>query len=273
MTTAPAPRTGSGTPIRQIENLLDLMEFFAARGGAASLAQITAHFGWPRSSTFNLLGTLTGRGYLFEPEGRGQFYPTPRWLAMAQAVAAAEPIPEPLLRLARAVNLASGETVCIGAASGEGFVYLEVLLAEAPVRYAPRIGQRIPLHATAAGMGVLSLWPAVQRAKLLGRIDYPRYGSGTPMDAAAVEAEIVASLARGWFRSLSNYTPDLGGVALPVRVGARIYAVTVAGPRDRVEPQMPGIAALLQAEITRQFGPGFLALTLPGLALLPGVAG
>src|SRR5690606_2937958 len=113
--------------VRQIANLLDLLEFFAEHGKPASLAEISQHFGWPRSSTFNTVPTLTARGYLFEPEGRGRFYPTPRWLSIAQAIAAAEPVPETLRRLAIDLNQRTGETVCIGSATGMHVIFLEVI--------------------------------------------------------------------------------------------------------------------------------------------------
>ena len=67
--------------VRQAANVLDIMEFFAQTKKPATLAEIADHFGWPRSSTFNLLATLSEKGYLYEPRPRAGFYPTPRWLA------------------------------------------------------------------------------------------------------------------------------------------------------------------------------------------------
>ena len=59
----------------------------------ATLAEIADHFGWPRSSTFNLLAALSEKGYLYEPRPRAGFYPTPRWLAMARMISEVEPLP------------------------------------------------------------------------------------------------------------------------------------------------------------------------------------
>lgn len=57
--------------VKQVVNALELIEFFATHRRPATLAEISKHFGWPRSSTFNLLGTLANRGYLYEPRARG----------------------------------------------------------------------------------------------------------------------------------------------------------------------------------------------------------
>lgn len=255
--------------VRQVANVLDLLEFFAEHGKAASLAEIAQNFDWPRSSTFNLLSTLTARGYLFEPEVRGRFYPTPRWLAVAQTIAAAEPVPETLLRLAADLNQLTGETVCIGGASGNYLIFLEVIQSKAIVRYAAEVGQRIPLHATASGHSILSQWPTRQRNALLRKVTFERYGSGSPMSVEAVEDQIRAGLFRGWFRSASNYSVDLGGVALPIIIAERIFSVTVAGPLNRMDGRMVEVAKTMHEAVGRHFGPHYLSDTIKGLTIPP----
>lgn len=255
--------------VRQIANLLDLLEFFAEHGKPASLAEISQHFGWPRSSTFNTLTTLTSRGYLFEPEGRGRFYPTPRWLSIAQAIAAAEPVPETLRRLAIDLNQRTGETVCIGSATGMHVIFLEVIQSKERVRYAAEVGQRIPLHATASGHAIMSQWPARQRSALLKKVTFERYGSGTPMSVQAVEDQIQAGLFRGWFRSASNYSVDLGGAALPIVLSERIFSLTVAGPLNRIENRMTEAARIMHEAVGQHLGPRYLAEKIRGLTTPP----
>ena len=68
--------------VRQAAYLLDIFEYFARTRKPATLAEVADHFGWPRSSTFNLLNTLAEKGYLYEPRQRAGYYPTPRWLAL-----------------------------------------------------------------------------------------------------------------------------------------------------------------------------------------------
>lgn len=135
--------------VKQAANVLDLLEFFANRLEPASLSEIAQHFGWPRSSTFNLVSTLVERSFLYEPKPRGGYYPTPRWLSLAHDITAAEPLPEPLLRLLKDLADQTGETVYIAAASGQHAVFLEVIPSRHPVGYMAYPGKRIPLYATA----------------------------------------------------------------------------------------------------------------------------
>lgn len=255
--------------VRQVENVLDLLEFFAERGRAASLADVSEHFEWPRSSTYNLLSTLSSRGYLYEPSGRGRFYPTPRWQVIAQKISAAEPVPDEILKLARYLRDTTSETVCIGAAAGMSVVFLEVIDSPARVRYAAESGQRVPIHSTASGWSILSQWSPSQRASLLRKVEFERYGSGTPMSVDAVEDRIRVGLHRGWFKSASAYSVDLGGVSIPLIFSDRIYAITVAGPLNRVEAIMPEIAVRMHDAIGSHFGADYLTTQIKGLSSPP----
>lgn len=255
--------------VRQVENVLDLLEFFAERGKAASLADVSEHFGWPRSSTYNLLSTLSNRGYLYEPSGRGRFYPTPRWQLISQRISGAEPVPDDLLKLARSLRDETQETVCVGAAAGLSLVFLEVADSPARIRYATESGYRVPIHSTASGLAVLSQWNPSQRASLLRKVEFERYGPGSPMSVDAVEDRIRIGLHRGWFKSASSYSVDLGGVAIPMILSDRIYAVTVAGPLNRVEDIMPEIAEKMHAAVKRQFGRDYFERAVKGFSSPP----
>src|SRR3546814_12524314 len=64
--------------VRQAANALEILEYFARRLKPATPAEIAEDLGWPRSSTFKLVGTLASKGYLYEPRARGGYSPIPR---------------------------------------------------------------------------------------------------------------------------------------------------------------------------------------------------
>ncbi|MEW5423557.1 IclR family transcriptional regulator [Amorphus sp. 3PC139-8] len=255
--------------VKQVANVLDLLEFFAARGKPASLAEIAQHFGWPRSSAFNLLSTLVERGYLYEPKRRGGYYPTPRWLALAREISAAEPLPDEVPTLLRELAKTTGETVWIASASGQHAVLLEVIQSEHAVRYTAEVGKRVPLHATATGQAIISQMPETQQASVLRKAVFERYSEGTPMSIDAVEQSIRRSLARGWFESASAFSHDLGGVSVPLVLDGRVFSLTVAGPLFRVRERMEEIAGALQSAVKRHLGADYFTKNVPNLATLP----
>lgn len=255
--------------VKQVSQALDILEFFAERRQPATPSEIARHFGWPRSSTFNLVHTLVERGYLYEPKPREGYYPTPRWLAVAQQIAAAEPLPEALRHLLRDLAEQTGETVGITAASGAHAVFLEVIPSRYPIAYQADVGKQLPLHATASGQAILSQMPPAQVSALLRRTVFERYGEGTPMSVEEIETRIKESLARGWFASASAYTQDLGGIAVPLVMNERIYSLTVAGPLFRLGDRIETIAERMHEAVARHLGSDYFATNVPNLHRLP----
>ena len=68
----------------------------------------------------------------------------------------------------------------------------------------------------------------------VGTVRQLAYRDATLPNAAAVEADIRASTARGWFENLSEFTPDVLGVGMPLVLDGERLAVSVAGPNFRL---------------------------------------
>ena len=228
--------------VRQAAHVLELLEYFARRGRPATLSEVAQDLGWPRSSTHNLLATLAERGYLYEPRARDGHYPSPRLLALAQAIAQAEPLPEAITALLRALVEDTGETAAIAAAAGTSAVFIEVCESPRPIRYFAQVGLRMPIHITSCGRAILSQLTPAERASVLRKVSFERFGPATPTSVAEVEAEISRSVERGWFQNLSEYSPDLCGVSLALPLAGRQLALVVAGPINRMQDRIPDLA-------------------------------
>jgi DNA-binding IclR family transcriptional regulator len=237
-------------------NALDLIEFFAQTRKPASLAEVQQHFGWPRSSTYNILSTLVERGYMYEPARRGGYYPTPRLQRVADTIVTADGLNEHLTALLYRLSKETGETAIIAAAAGTHSVYLDVIEARSPIRYAASPGARIPIHAGASGRALLSQYSPAERQSVLRKVNFERYGANALMSAEAVEKEIEASLERGWFQSLHEYNADLAAVSLPLNVDDRRLAVVVAGPVSRLGAQCGDVAEKLKLAVRDIIGTG-----------------
>ena len=237
--------------VRQAANVLDILEYFAQARRPATLSEIADHFGWPRSSTFNLLTTLADRGYLYEPKPRAGYYPTPRWLEQAQTVANAEPL-SPWIKLIL-TELASdtGETIAIGGAAGTMAVFLDVVESRASVRYFARVGHRIPIHASSTGRALLLQYSTEERMALYRKIEFKQYGAHTPISIEMVEAELRRSLERGYCVSYADFSADLAGIAMPLNLPERRLSIVVAGPMFRLEHKIDLVAAAIGSALKR----------------------
>jgi len=237
--------------VKQAANVLDLVEFFAKHRRPASLAEIAKHFEWPRSSTFNLLGTLAGRGFLYEPKARGGYYPTPLWSALLRQIDSADPIPQQLHHLLETLVERTGETAVLAAASGAHALFVDTVESPHAIRYTAKPGKMVPLHVTATGRALLSQMAPADRGTVLRRATFERYTPTTLMSVAAVEKEIKKSLDRGWFEGNAEFTADLGGVAVPLKMPHRQFAVLVAGPMSRLKSRSEELAKILTREVAK----------------------
>jgi len=237
--------------VKQAANVLELLEYFAQRKRPATLSELADELGWPRSSTFNLIGTLIDKGYLYEPRTRGGYYPTPRWFIKAQAVADAEPLPEAADAMVGEVAEETGETTAIAGPAGLSAIFINVVESNSAIRYFAQVGHKLPIHATSTGRAILSQYSREERYALYRKIKFVKYARNTITSIEEVEAEIRRSLQRGWFQSISDYSPDLCGVALPLPMASRRLAMVVAGPEFRCLERIEDTAAIMQRAINR----------------------
>ncbi len=232
--------------VKQAANVLDILEFFARVRRPATLSEIAQEFGWPRSSTFNMVGTLVERGFLYEPKPRAGYYPTPRWLSLARGISEAEPLPPSLHRLLLDLVRETGETCYVAAPAGDRVVFLDVVESGSPIRYFAEIGKRLPIHATATGKAILAQYSPAERQSMLGKIKFERYQPNTPMSIAAVEAEIAEGVRQGWFLGATQFTSDVMGLSVMLPLAGRPLAISIGGPNFRMEKRMDDLGATLR---------------------------
>jgi DNA-binding IclR family transcriptional regulator len=232
--------------VRQAANVLELMEYFARRKRPATMAEISDDLGWPRSSTFNLVGTIADKGWLYEPRQRGGFYPSPRWLTLARIVAEAEPLPEAAHALVARVAEETGETTAIAALAGTSALFLDVVESAQPVRYFAEVGDRVPAHASSVGRAILAQYSPDERKAIYRKIRFEPFSDTTPMSIERIEADLREAVERGYHQSSSEFIRDLAGVALPLPLRSRRLSIVVAGPTSRCLERRPATAAIMR---------------------------
>jgi len=233
--------------VRQALNVVELLEFFAARGRPATLSEISDALNWPRSSTFNLITTLSNAGYLYEPRAKGGFFPSPSICEIARRIGEAEPLPEELERLADDVAAATGETTAICAPSGVYALFIYVVESSAMIRYFAKVGSRTPMHASSSGRALLAQFPEAERQALYRKIDFEGFTPTSPTDIAEVEARLKKGVARGYHSSTAEFSADLVGVAVSLQHEGRRLSLVTAGPISRCQEKVDEFGKLVRS--------------------------
>lgn len=247
--------------VKQAANVVELLEFFARHGEPATLAEIADGLGWPRSSTFNIVGTLADKGYFYEPRQRGGYFPSPRWHAVVQSISDRDPVPAALADLVDDIARKVGETTALGCASGLSVVFLHVCESRQPIRYFAEIGTRVPIQASSAGRAILGQMKPKEREQLYRKFVFEKYSDTTPMGIEQIETELRISAERGYYQSNAEYIADLIGVSFPISLDSRRLSIVAAGPVSRCLDRRHDMARIM-AEAIRQAGFG-----LPGVEI------
>ena len=235
--------------VRQVQNVFQIFELFSNRRTPATLTEISDHFGWPRSSTFNLIETLCNSGLLYEPKFRGGYYPSRKLLKLANDAVVAGPISERLRACIANVAERTDETVALCALSGPQTIFVEVVESSSPIRYFAEIGQRVPTHTTSAGRALLSLLTIKERISILQKCEWIRYAPETIMTIDALHGEIEETQKRGWAQNIDGFEPDLVGLAIPVNLENRQFSMMVAGPSYRMKGRISELVQVLKDEV------------------------
>lgn len=232
--------------VKTATRTLDVFEAFAREARPLSLSELSRLLGIPISSCFGLVRTLESRGYMYEVRRRGGFYPTQRLFDIARTVRANDPVLERVQPVLAGLREATQETVFLGKLQGPRVVYLDVIQSAHPVRYVAQAGEFREPHANSAGKALLGSLTEAEREDLLKGYKLTRFNPNTLTTRKALEADLAASQARGWYANVCESVADLIGVAVPVRIEGEAYAISIGGPRERMQPLIENHARKLR---------------------------
>lgn len=221
-----------GEALGSVDRAIDVLCHLHETGAPRGVTDIARALGAPKSTVHRLLSTLTQRG-LLEQDETGRYRPGVRLLALGLGVQERDPI----VALARPVleeeARALGETVFLTAPRGGRVVVLDKAEGTGFLRAAPRIGDEIPLHATAVGRLVLAFAP---EAVTPPAPPLHSFTERTPAERAALDAAVRRARLRGYDENHGEWIPGLSVVAAPVLVRGRLRAaLALAAPTGRLQ--------------------------------------
>jgi DNA-binding IclR family transcriptional regulator len=245
--------------LQSVRRAISVIEFLAKRNGA-TIKEVAAAIGVHRSTAFRLLGALEAHGLVCQVVDRSTYRIGPGLGLLAAAVIgrldltrAARPV---CTRLAAEI----GETVNVAVLYGPHALNLDQAVGQAVITIQNRVGHLVPLHCTSTGKVLLAHASHEQRQRLLAESGLPVLTPHTITSAAALAADLQATLARGYAVAMEEYEIGLNAMAAPIRGhdGAVAAAASVSGPAYRLDAShMEGLVPALlggAAEITDRLG-------------------
>jgi DNA-binding IclR family transcriptional regulator len=221
---------------QSVDRAIDLLFHLHEQAQPRGVSEIARALELPKSTVHRLLQALVRRG-LVEQEG-GRYAPGARLVALGLGAQERDPVVGAARPVLDEEARALGETVFLMAPRSAGLVVLDKAEGAGFLRAAPRLGEAVPLHATAAGKLALAFAPERFPLAAAGS---ERFTELTVVDPETLRAEVERARKQGFAENHGEWIEGLSVVAAPVLLdvpaGGRrliaVLAVAAATPRLR----------------------------------------
>lgn len=188
-----------------------------------------------RNRVSRILGTLIHAGYIMECSENGVFTVGPKMMALGNIFKENQSLLTIVKESLRSLSLATGESATFYMREGKERVVMAREEGTSPIRYSVAVGQRMDLHAGAAGKVLLAYLPANERSLLLASIERAQYTQATITTTSQLTRELDQIRANGYAISRGERDPDAFSLAAPVfeRHDHPLGAIAIAGPISR----------------------------------------
>jgi DNA-binding IclR family transcriptional regulator len=227
-----------------VDRALSILQILARRG-PSGVSEVAQEVGIHKSTAFRMLATLESRGVVVQSQTRGEYRLGEGLLQLAAGVTSRYDITVTSRPATERLADSVGETVNVAIHDGAGVISIDQHIGPAAVTTVNWVGQRSPLHASAAGKVFLAFPdPTTGRPRVPDELEAltPR----TLVDPVALAAQLADVRDRGWALSDEEMEEGLVAVGAPVwdHTGVVVASVVVSGPAFRLTSDVvPEVAA------------------------------
>lgn len=215
-----------------------ILEYVSKSKKPLTITEISKAMELPKSSTFELLYTLMGEGFLeMESEelktfrlGIKAFEVGAAFITHTDLHKAARPLIEGLMAK-------SGETVFLAVEDKGSMVYLDKAESQSSIRTTCVMGSRIPMYCTGLGKALLAAYPADRVKEITGGGDLAPFTPYTLRNYDKLAENLEQIRQRGYSVDNRESEMEIMCVAAPVydRLNKPIAAISIAGPYSKME--------------------------------------
>jgi DNA-binding IclR family transcriptional regulator len=238
---------------------LDVLECFLAQPGLTTM-EIMQTSGLTRNRVTRLTGTLTHRGYLMADPETGAFSTGPKIYALGKVFERNRVILSLIRPVLRDITLKTEESASFYVREGYERVVLAREEGTHAIRHAIAEGQRMDLHAGAAGKAILAYSPTEMVDIVLAKTGLPKRTAATITDKKRFLKELGNVRGQGYAVSIGERAADVCALAAPVFEHGHelVGALCISGPINRFTSQIrKSYAELLLVaamKLSRQLG-------------------
>jgi IclR family acetate operon transcriptional repressor len=255
MATRNSSSDSASRPRRDSENrsasrVLDVLDLFLEDGSGYTLTDVSERLRIPKSTAHGILHAMSRHGYLSLDRTTNRFTISLGFVGRTRAAPAVELLRQRARRHLTRLSATLGETSKLIAYEGTNSVAIDFVDGGGPLKYAVRLGQRWPLHATGGGKLYLAQYDDETVREMLAELGLEQITDETIVDVDALLAEVAEVRRNGWARQREEIHAGISGFAAPVvdPGGRLVAAIVVMGPTGRIDDRATSIVEMLVAE-------------------------
>lgn len=240
-------------PVKTAETVFEVLETLRSMDGAR-VTELANEMGMAKSTIHRHLSTLESNEYVVKQGDK--YFIGLRFLALGEYARNRE---EAYQRIRPKVEQLANETdesaQFLVAEHGKAIYIYRETGNDAVNTPNSRVGERIPLHATAAGKAILSCYPEEDIRTITERVGVDQLTANTITDGETLHEELETIKNRGYSMNQEENVEGVHAVGVPIQRtdDLPIGAISVSGPAYRLQGEMfeEGLPTLLQ-EIANQ---------------------
>lgn len=212
-----------------------VLDLVCASNAPLSFSNVVKQSGLPKSSAHRILSILVEERLVAFDGVRQTYQPGGRMLAWATGALRVNDLPDLCAGAMEHLNVVTGAHVALSILDGSSVLYLKTVDPVEPYRLAPKVGERSPLHVSAAGKVLLANLPLQKRQLIQDDLVLERFTEHTISDARAFEAELENTRATGYAVCDREEFLQISGIAAPIigHQGEMFGAISVWNTVDR----------------------------------------
>lgn len=186
-----------GNPIKVVTKTFKVIELLNSQK-ELSLKQLSEQAGLPKPTTYRILDTLNGLGYIERDPSTQKFTLGSRFLTFIRSsgpgtniIALAEPYMEKL-------SMVFGETVNLARLIDHQIIFIRILESRHAFRISDNIGDRAYVHSTAIGKAIAAFLPKDQLDEVLRRNAFTPFSRKTITDEASLRKHLAIVREQGY---------------------------------------------------------------------------
>jgi DNA-binding IclR family transcriptional regulator len=225
----------SEIPTSTLEKAVLILDCFTQENTELGVRETARLVGLSSSATGRIMNTMRDLGLLSQNPRTRLYTMGTRVLAWAGTYLAASDIDVVAHPFMQELNRITRETVSLYVLEGNERVCIERLESPQSVRFAVRVGKRLPLYAGAAGKVMLAFLPSHRCNEILESEKLVAFTESTIIEWVALQKDLALTRERGYAVSKGEWTQGATGVAAPIfdRTNEVVGALNISGPSAR----------------------------------------